>query len=169
MTEYVGDRDLAPAVTATTGAWTPDGASWLVVVGADGRPTDVISPSGVVAEDVVVTDAAVPVGTALGSPALRQLTRSTAVVVTSHAAVVGVWSGNDLVAAALRGVARGSGEALPGDIQLPGRIRKKNITRNCRHTDRGLSCATMLVVPEKPDPMPPCSAQPGLAAHTFGW
>ncbi|HEY7592191.1 MAG TPA: hypothetical protein VH969_03480 [Actinophytocola sp.] len=169
MTENVGDRELERAMTVPPGLFRPDGENWLVVVEEDGWPAEVISPDGVVAEDVVVTDAAVPVGTAITSVALQHVTRATAVVVTSGAAVVGVWSGDDLVDAALRGGTRSGGDALPGDIQLPGRIRKKNITRRCRYTDHCGSCTRILVVPEKPSPMPQCPAQAGLAAHKFVW
>jgi hypothetical protein len=62
-----------------------------------------------------------------------------------------------------------AGEALLGDIQLPGRITKKDITRHCRHTGHGRSCATVLVVPEKPEQMPPCPAQAGISPHVFVW
>jgi hypothetical protein len=169
MTENVGDRDLAPAVTASTGAVTPDEERWIVVVEDDGRPTEVIAPGGAVAEDAVISDAAVPVEAAIDSDELLYLTGATAVVVTSGGAVVGIWSGDDLVDAAMHGGTRAAGEAMQGDLQLPGRISKKNITRRCRYTEHGRSCTTILVVPEKPQHMPQCPPQAGLSSHTFGW
>jgi hypothetical protein len=170
MSERVSDRDIAPAVTAPAGPVIPDATRWTVVMDGDGHPAAAISPGGSsVTANLVVTDAAVPVAAVVGSDVLAAAPIDTAVVVTSGPSVVGVWSGDDLVNALLLGVTRDAGAALPGDIQLPGRISKKDITRHCRHTEGGHACATVLVVPEKPDPMPPCPAQAGVAAHTFAW
>lgn len=55
------------------------------------------------------------------------------------------------------------------DRLLAVRISKQDITRHCRYAAGGRACAVILVVPEKPDPMPSCPAQPGIAAHPFAW
>lgn len=116
-----------------------------------------------------MADAEVPVAAALGSKALSYAAASTVVVVTKGTSVVGIWSGSDLLGALLRRVTRAATASLPGDLQLPGRITKKNITRRCRYTTHGVSCATILVVPEKPESMPQCPAQGGITLHAFVW
>lgn len=170
MSERIGDRDIKPTVTAPLGAVIPHDERWTVVLDEHGRPAAAIAPHGAaMAEDLVVADAAVSVIDALGSEALCSVGSDTVVVVMRGASVAGVWSGEDLVDAVTHGGTRGAGESLPGDIQLPGRITKKNITRHCRYTNHGRPCATVLVVPEKPEEMPQCPAQAGISSHTFVW
>jgi hypothetical protein len=188
VSERVGDRDITPAVIASAGTIMPDAARWTVVLDADGQPVAAIAPGGAsVAEDLVVADAATPIADALESEALAYATAGTVVVVTERTSVVGVWSGKDLIDALLHGATRGASRSLPGplgslpsplgslpgsmpgDMQLPGRITKKDITRRCRHTEQAHSCATVLVVPEKPEVMPQCPAQDGISSHVFAW
>jgi hypothetical protein len=170
MSERIGDRDIKPTVTATAGAIIPDDERWTVVLDQHGRPAAAIAPHGAaIAEDLVVADAAVPISTALSSEALRRADGGTVVVVMRGASVVGIWSGEDLVDAVMQGGARGGGESLPSYIQLPGRPKKKNITRHCRYVDQGRSCTTVLSVPEKPEEMPQCPAEAGVSSHTFVW
>lgn len=170
MSERIGDRDIKPTVTATTGAIIPNDDRWTVVLDEHGRPAAAIAPHGeAIAENLVVADAAVQIIDALGSEALRRVDGHTVVVVTRGASIVGVWSGEDLVDAVMQGGTRAAGESLPGDIQLPGLITVKPINRHCRHTDHGRSCATVLVVPEKPEEMPQCPVQAGISPHTFVW
>jgi hypothetical protein len=174
VSECVSDRDIAPAVVASAGTVMPDAARWTVVLDADAQPTVAIAPGGAaVAVDLVVADAATPVAVALGSEALTYAAASTVVVVTRGTSIVGVWSGEDLIDALFHGATRGATTSLPGslpgDIQLPGRIRKKDITRRCRHIEQARSCATVLVVPEKPEVMPRCPAQDGIGTHAFAW
>jgi hypothetical protein len=170
VSERVGDRDIASAVTAAAGAVIPDGTRWTVVMDADGHPTAAISPGGTsVTANLVIVDATMPLVAVLGAGALADAPVDTVVVVSRGPSVVGVWSSDDLIDALVHGVTREASAALPGDIQLPGRISKRDITRLCRHAEDGRACATVLVVPEKPDPMPPCPAQTGISAHTFAW
>lgn len=170
MSERIGDRDIKPARAATAGAILPDDEHWTVVLDEHGRPAGAIAPHGAaIAEDLVIADAAVPIGDALDSEALRRADGDTVVVVTTGASVVGVWSGEDLVDALMSGSPRAPSESFPSDIQLPGHPRKKDITRRCRHTDHGIGCATILVVPEKPEEMPQCPPQTGVGSHTFEW
>jgi hypothetical protein len=170
MSERVGDRDIQPAVTAPAGAITPDETCWTVVLDSRGQPTTAISPGGTsVAEDLVVADAALPVAYLLQSEALAHATAGTIVAVTRESAVAGVWAGEDLIDALLHGATREASPAFAGDVLLPGVIAKKNITRRCQHTEQGISCVTVLVVPEKPEVMPQCPARDGTGAHLFAW
>jgi hypothetical protein len=170
VVERVGDRDLALAVTAAAGPVIPDGTRWTVVMDTHGQPAAAISPGGTsVTANLVISDEAVPLAAVVGSDALADASADTVVVVTSGPSVIGVWHGDDLIDALVHGVIRDASAALPGDIQLPGRITKQDITRHCRHTEDRRACATVLVVPEKPDPMPPCPAQTGITAHMFAW
>lgn len=169
MSERVADRDIEAAVTAGPGPVIPDGARWTVVLDGGGQPAAAIAPGGTsVTSSLVVVDAALPVAAAVESNALASAPADTVVVVTSGSAVVGVWAGEDLIDALVHGATR-EVSPLPGDIQLPGRIAKQDITRRCKHTEQGRACATVLVVPEKPDPMPSCPAQSGISAHVFAW
>jgi hypothetical protein len=146
----------------------PSDAVWTVVLNSDGQPVAAIAPGGAwLAEDLVVADAAVPVRDALRSEALAHASTGTVVVVRRGESVAGVWAGEDLLHALLRGVTRGS--SMPGDGQLPGRIAKVDITRHCQHAEKGRACAEVLVVPEKPETMPQCRAQHGIAVHAFEW
>jgi hypothetical protein len=168
--ERVGDRDISPAVAVSAGMVVPDAARWTVVLDIDEKPVAVIAPGGArVAEDLVVVDAELPVTEALRSEVLADAAATTVVVVMKGMSVVGVWSDSDLLDARLRRVTRTTTCSLPGDVQLPGRITKKNITRRCRYTARGISCASVLVVPEKPEAMPQCPARDGLTTHAFEW
>lgn len=170
MSERVGDRDIQPAVTMPAGVITPDEARWTVILDSRGQPATAISPGGAsVADDLVVADAVLPVAYVLQSQALARATAETIVVVTREAAIAGVWAGEDLVDALLHGATRDASLAFPGDVMLPGLITKKNITRRCQHTEQGHSCVTVLVVPEKPEMMPPCPARDGMSAHMFAW
>jgi hypothetical protein len=170
LSERIGDRDIKSAVMASVGAVIPHDQCWTVVLDEHGQPAAAIAADGAaMAEDLVVADAAVPVIDALETEALRRVGSNTVVVVTSGGFVVGVWSGEDLIDAVMHGGTRGVGESLPGDIQLPGPIRKKNITRHCCYTDHGRSCSTVLVVPEKPEEMPQCPTQAGISPHAFAW
>lgn len=170
MSERVGDRDIALAVTAAAGPVIPHEARWTVVMDTHGQPAAAISPGGTsVTANLVITDAAVPLQAVVGSDALADAPADTVVVVTSGPSVIGVWQGDDLIDALVHGVTRDASAPLPGDIQLPGRIAKQDITRHCRHTEDGRACATVLVVPEKPDPMPPCPTQTGISTHNFAW
>jgi hypothetical protein len=169
--ERVGDRDIAPAVTAAAGLVLPDGTRWTVVIGADGQPAAAISPAGAsVATNLFIADAETPTAAVIGSAGQADHAADTVVVVTRGAVPIGVWSGDDFVDALLYGRTRGGlYGALQGDIQLPGRISKQDITRHCRYGENGRACTVILVVPEKPDPMPSCPAQAGITAHTFEW
>ena len=170
MSERVGDRQLQPARTASRGPVLPDASCWTIVVDDDRGPTAAVPPAGTgAAEELLVADASLPIADALGSQALRTLTDRTAVVVTSGGSIQGVWTGEDLVDAAMHGGTRSAGEALPGDIQLMGLPRKKDITRHCGYNRDGVACATVLVVPEKPEEMPACPPQDGIPPHTFEW
>jgi hypothetical protein len=167
VSERIEDRELGQAVMASVGAILPGDEHWTVIVDGDGQPIAAIAPGGGVATDLVVAEASLPIVDAFESDALRDSTSETAVVVMRGPSVVGVWSGDDLVDAAMHGGTRG--EALAGDMVLPGLITKKDITRRCRHTDGGRACATILVEPEKPEVMPACPAQAGVSPHSFEW
>jgi hypothetical protein len=170
VNERVGDRDIAAAVTAAVGLVIPDATRWTVVVDSDGQPAAAIAPGGTsMTVNLVMADAAVPLAVVVESDALADAPIDTIVVVTSGPSVIGVWAGDDLIDALVHGATRDASSALPGDIQLPGRILKQDITRHCRYAENGCACATVLVVPEKPDPMPPCPAQTGISTHTFAW
>jgi hypothetical protein len=171
MSERVGDRDIAAAVTAAaTGPVIPDATRWTVVTDSDGQPAVAIAPGGTaVSENLGVADAAIPLVAAIESDALADAVADTVVVVTTGLSVIGVWAGDDFIDALVHGATRDAAGALPGDIQLPGRIMKRDIIRYCRYAENGYECATLLVVPEKPDPMPKCPAQTGISAHTFAW
>jgi hypothetical protein len=170
MSERMRDRDIAPAVTAAAGIVIPDRDRWTVVTGADGAPGAAIPPGGgPVLTNLFSVDVETPVAAVVGSRALSSAPADTVVVVTRGNAPIGVWSGDDFVDAFVHGSVRGGSGALPGDIVLPGRISKQDITRHCRYAVGGRACAVILVVPEKPDPMPSCPAQPGIAAHPFAW
>jgi hypothetical protein len=168
LSECIGDRRIEPAVTARPGTIMPSDTEWTVVLDSHRQPVAAIAPGGAqLAEDVVVANAAVPVRDALRSEALAHATARTVVVVRRGESVVGVWAGEDLLHTLLRGVTRGS--SMPGDLQLLGRIAKIDITRHCRHAEKGRTCAVVLVVPEKPETMPQCPAQHGIAVHAFEW
>ncbi len=170
MSERVGDRDIAAAVTAGNGPVIPDDDRWTVVTGGHGQPVAAIGPRGAsVTASLVIADAAVPLAAVLGSDAMADAGADTVVGVTNGPSVIGVWAGDDMIDAIAHGALRGAVAALPGDVQLPGRIAKLDITRRCRYVEHGHPCATVLVVPEKPDPMPPCPAQAGIGAHVFAW
>jgi hypothetical protein len=170
VSECVGDRDIVAAVTAAAGPVIPDASCWTVVMDSHGQPAAAIAPGGTsVTANLVIADAAVPLAVAVGSDALADAPTDTVVVVTSGPSVIGVWAGDDLIDALVHGATREAGNVLPGDIQLPGRIVKHDITRHCRHAENGCACTTVLVVPEKPDPMPLCPAQTGISTHTFAW
>lgn len=169
MSERIGDREIEAAVTAGPGPVIPDGARWTVVVDSGGEPAAAIAPGGgPVTANLVVVDAAVPLAAALTSEALAGASADTVVVVTNGPSVVGVWAREDLIDALVHGAVREVSPA-PGDLQLPGRIAKQDITRHCRHAEQGRACATVLVVPEKPDPMPSCPGQTGISPHVFEW
>ena len=170
VSERVGDRDIVAAVTAAAGPVIPDATRWTVVIDSHGQPAAAIAPGGTsVTANLVMADAAVPLAALVESDALADAPADTVVVVTSGLSVAGVWAGDDLIDALVHGATREASSALPGDIQLPGRIVKQDITRHCRYAENGCACATVLVVPEKPDPMPPCPAQTGISTHTFAW
>lgn len=146
----------------------PSDTEWTVVLDSHGQPVAAIAPGGArLAEYLVVADAAVPVRDVLRSEALAHAATGTVVVVRRGESVAGVWAGEDLLHALLRRVTRGL--SMPGDVQLPGRIAKIDITRHCRHAEKGRTCAVVLVVPEKPETMPQCPAQHGIAVHAFEW
>jgi hypothetical protein len=170
VSERVADRDIRPAVTVTQGMIIPDETRWTVVLDSRGQPAAAISPGGTsVAENPVVADAALPVAFLLQSEALARATAGTVVVVTTESAVTGVWAGTDLVDALMHGARREASWAFAGDVLLPGVVTKKNVTRRCQHTEQGISCVTVLVVPEKPEVMPQCPARDRIGAHVFGW
>ena len=170
VSERVGDRDIVAAVTAALGPVIPDATRWTVVMDSRGEPAAAIAPDGAfVTSNLVMADATLPLAAAVESHALVDARADTVVVVTSGLSIIGVWTGDDLIDALVHGATREASAALPGDIQLPGRIVKQDITRHCRHAENGHACATVLVVPEKPDPMPLCPAQGGITAHTFAW
>jgi hypothetical protein len=170
VSECVGDRDIAAAVTAAVGPVIPDASRWTVVMDSRGQPAAAIAPGGTsVTANLVIADKTVPVAVVVESDALADAPADTVVVVTSGLSVIGVWAGDDLIDALVHGASREAGSVLPGDIQLPGRIVKQDITRHCRYTENGCACGTVLVVPQKPDPMPLCPAQTGISPHTFAW
>jgi hypothetical protein len=170
VSERVGDRDIRPAVTVAAGTVVPHDQWWTVVLDEDGQPAAAIAAGGAAtAVDLVVADAALPVSDALGSEALRYADSDTIVVVTRGRSVAGVWADEDFADAVMSGSTRAAGESLAGDLQLPGPIKKKPILRHCRYTGRRRSCATVLVVPEKPEEMPQCPAQAGISPHEFMW
>lgn len=171
MIELVEDRHIVATVTAAVGGtFIPDATRWTVVVDRHGQPATAIGPGGTfVPTNLVATGSTVPVAVVTELEGLARQPSKTAVVVKNGPAIIGVWAGDDLIDALAQGASRSVGGALPGDIQLPGRIINKHITRRCRYAQNGHECATFLVVPEKPDPMPPCSAQSGISAHRFVW
>jgi hypothetical protein len=168
VSECVGDRRIEPVVIARRGTIVPSSTAWTVVLDALGQPVAAIAPGGAsLAEDLVVADATIPVRDALQSEALAYAGAGTVVVVRHGDSVAGVWAADDIFSAQVRGVTRGP--AMPSDLQLPGRIGKIDITRHCQHAEQGRSCVTVLVVPEKPETMPQCPAQHGIAPHAFDW
>jgi hypothetical protein len=164
------DQELAEFVTATVAA-RPAGASdrWVVVT-KDGAPVSAIAPGTVVPPGaalppVVVAEADLDVNTALTSAAFLEIGDVGAVVVTDGEQVTGVWAGQPLAEAVLRGPVRSIFRSvLPGP---PATIPL--IERWCTYTEAGTVCATDEEFTVKPYPMPPCRNDHGLADHQFGW
>jgi hypothetical protein len=168
MIERISDRNLEPVVTISRGAFTPDPDRWAVIVDENGRPTSAIPPGATSVPDLIlVLDATTPVALALTSDVVNRLDDGIPVIVTGEATVLGLWTAADRAMAVAHGAIRG--DALPGDLQLPGPIKKKDITRRCRYAEGGLTCDTEIAVPEKPEVMPACTPRAGLTTHTFRW
>jgi hypothetical protein len=164
------DQELAEFVTATA-ATRPAGAAdqWVIVI-EDGAPVSAIAPGTVVPPGaalppVVVAAADLDVNTALTSAAFDDIGDVGAVVVADGAQVAGVWAGQPLAEAVLRGPVRSTFRGgLPGP---PATIPL--ISRSCTFADAGTVCATAEQFTVKPYPMPACRNDQGLAAHQFGW
>jgi hypothetical protein len=165
MTDYLGDHASTMFVLSEADAVAPSPREWTVVVGASGEPISALPPGDPVAvAEIVVAEADTPVDLALEFPALKDLEPGCPVVCVRDGAVVGLWAGDDLIDALMRGTVR-----LSSDSQLPGRIRIPTVLRQCRFVEDAVPCGSTLSVVEKPETMPLCPNTSMLAAHTFVW
>jgi hypothetical protein len=165
MTEYLRDHATAMFVVSGASTVTPSPRDWTVVLGESGTPVSALPPGDPVAvAEIAVADADTPIEVALKFPAIQDLDPGCPVVCVRDGEVVGVWAGDDLVDALMRGALRGA-----SDTQLPGRIRIPTVLRQCRFVENTASCGSSLSVEEKPDTMPMCPNTSMLSVHTFVW
>jgi hypothetical protein len=165
MADRLRDHATAEFVVTTSAApERPAPGAWTVLVDAGGWPVAALPPGGATpVAEIVVAEADLPVAEALRAPALEDLAAECPVVCVSGGRVVGVWAGDDLLDALMRGPTRSVGSDLPGEIRIP------LVSRRCRFTEDAARCLSPLTVPEKPETMPPCRNTAGLAAHAFVW
>jgi hypothetical protein len=143
------------------------GTRWLVLL-KEGQPIGALSPGSVLDNAappaIIVAPAGLDLDTALASDAFADAPDVNAVVLVEEGGVAGVWSGQSLAMAVLRGPSRSTGApVLPGPPQIP------LIVRSCAFRELGASCATVSSFASKPFPMPACRNDRHLSAHDFAW
>jgi hypothetical protein len=141
---------------------------WVVLLD-DGRPVSAIAPgtalgTGSPVPAIIVAPADLDLNAALASEAFAEAADVSAVVLVDDQGIVGVWSGQALANAVMRGPTRG----IPGSV-LPGAPTIPLIIRSCTFTENGTVCATPASFTSKPYPMPACPNARHLPAHDFRW
>jgi hypothetical protein len=172
-------RDLGTEPFETAPADDPPGAAltdrWMVLVDSDGGPVSALAPGAALADGgwlpgILFADADMEQVAAFESDAFRELTDVSALVLVEPSpqpgrpGIAGVVSGEMLTRAVRRGAVRGALESL-----LTGAPSIPLISRSCRFTAGGATCATTMPFPAPPYPMPDCRNNRGLAPHQFVW
>jgi hypothetical protein len=182
-TSTLNDQPVTAATTVSVAdtvgqARAHDG--WIVTLDSAGAPLAAIAPSSLARQPAdrpltalirelpaaVVADAATPVRALLSSWLIDEIDVGSAVILTAHGTVQGVWTGPSLDRAIA--LATGGGATF-GDTDLPGEITIPQLTKACQFLDGGTPCTSVRRFPERPASTPECDNPDGLIAHRFRW